>query len=449
MAPIGVDADVFHAFSRAQKLLCCALAPCVAELRDADRVLCLVGATADGFQDQDRFAALRYAGIDVNDARIAERMGSTSSAFQDSYSAVQCVFDRVVRPGLDVRLVDAACASSLYSVALGMLALENSEADVVLAGGVYCPGAGNNCLFSQFGGLTSKGCRPFDAHADGVVFSEGAAFVVLRRFADAEQMGQRVLAVVRGAGLSSDGRSSSANVPQTAGQLIALRRCYSSYGISPESITAIEGHGTSTPVGDATELNTLFKFFSDYAQSPIRVHSIKGLLGHTGWAAGAASVIAACESLRTGLFPAQAFHCDPSDALVKASHVLSVPTQPVQLPSKGCRIAIDGFGFGGANAHLVVESVGYSEETSDGVSRGSAAVRQSIDEELVVVQWHRLIPTDRGTSTDGSCCMRFNRQDIPHPAGVILLPDLADDMDVTQSLSIVDCRGNAVQNRRV
>ncbi len=439
VAPEGVDSAVFREFSRAQQILCVALAPCRAALQQANRVLCLVGATADGFQDQDGFAALRYSGVDVAESQVASRVGRQRAAFQDPHTAIQEVFDRVVRLGLKVTLVDAACASSLYTVALGMQALEDDEADVVLAGGVFCPGPGNNCLFSQFGGLTSTGCRPFDAEADGVVFAEGAAMVVLQRVSAAKQSDQEILAVVRGVGLSSDGRSSSANVPQTAGQLLALQRCYANYHIAPASIAAIEAHGTSTVVGDATELNTLRQFFQDHVTAPIPVHSLKGLLGHTGWTAGAASIIAASESLRQGAFPAQAHFREPSDGLLSASEVLSVPTRPVPLLSPNARIAIDGFGFGGSNAHVVIQRYPDGDEPDVEAARDRAETPQPREQEqndLVIVGWHRRIPTARGTSLSGHSVARFDRDKTTLPEDMLMLPDLADDIDISQTLAL-------------
>ena len=422
--PIGMDPSVFEEFSRAQKMLCVALAPCVPVLRQSGEVLCLMGTTADGFQDQDSISALRFANVDLTDRQNVERINAGQSVHQDPYAAVRQVFDRMVPPGFKLTLVDAACASSLYTVALGMRALENHEVDVVVAGGIFCPGPGNNCLFSQFGGLTATGCRPFDADADGVAFSEGAAIVVLRRLADAQQAGQQVATVIRGAGLSSDGRSPSANVPQKAGQLLALQRCYTGNHIDPATVVAIEGHGTATPVGDATELRTLYEFFSEHAQTPILLHSLKGLLGHTGWAAGTAALIAASEMLRTRMFPQQANHHRPSQALQDSRDILRVPSQAVPLRDHG-RIAIDGLGFGGANAHIVIDS--NSEIRPAANSPMSTRQAPSADGDLVVVAWHQLKPTN------GS---HFARDNVAQPEGVVLLPDLAEDMDITQSLAL-------------
>jgi 3-oxoacyl-(acyl-carrier-protein) synthase len=314
-----------------------------------------------------------------------------------------------------------------------MHALETNKADAVIAGGVFCPGPGTGCLFSQFRGTTATGCRPFDANADGVVFSEGAAVVALRRVADAERLALPIEAVVRGVGLSSDGKSAAANVPQTRGQLLALERCYENYGIDPASIHAIEGHGTSTPVGDNTEVETLRQFFSARVQQPIMLHSLKGLLGHAGWAAGTASIIAACQYLRNGVFPAQANHRKPSDTLVRAAATLTVPMQARSLPSRGHRIAIDGFGFGGANAHVVLD--GYAGPTQGRPQNGEPAATTQ-DDELVLVAWHDVAPTL--STKDG---LRFDRERVSLSKRHVLLPDLVDDMDVSQKLTVLLVEG--------
>ena len=374
-------------------------------------------------------SSLRFAGIDPTERAIDERMNTAHSAFQEPHDAIQEVFDRVIRPGLNVIMVDAACASSLYAVALGMQALAD-ETDVVVAGGVFCPGPGNSCLFSQFHGTTSTGCRPYDAGADGVVFSEGSAIVTLRRVTDAEELGLPILAIIRGAGLSSDGRSSSANVPQTHGQLLSLERCYAKYGIDPASIHAIEGHGTSTPVGDATEVETLRQFFCDRVPGPIPLHSLKGLLGHAGWAAGTASVIAACEYLRNGLFPAQAYYREPSEAILNSGGTLTVPERALSLPSRQCWIAIDGFGFGGANAHVVLDGYLPGEHVPTEL-RGASTNEMTAEDEVVFVAYSSVAPT---LSMYGRS--QFDRRQVKLPEGHVLLPDLADDMDISQTLAV-------------
>jgi malonyl CoA-acyl carrier protein transacylase/NAD(P)-dependent dehydrogenase (short-subunit alcohol dehydrogenase family)/acyl-CoA thioesterase FadM len=432
VCPPNVDPDAFARFSRSQRLLCVALAPCIESLRDAKKIMCFVGATADGFEDHDIVTSLRYAGIDPRDAEIDSRLHTRISAGRGPYSSIQELMDAMVRPGIELVMVDAACASSLYAVALGMQALETKRADAVIAGGVFCPGPGNSCLFSQFRGTTSTGCRPFDANADGVVFSEGAAVVTLRRLDDAVRLNCQITGLLRGFGLSSDGRSSSANVPQTRGQLLSLQRCYSNYEIDRSSIDAIEAHGTSTPVGDATELNTLGQFFGKRAKGDIPVHSLKGVLGHAGWAAGTASLIAACQYLQNGVFPGQANFQNPCKALLGCDTSLTVPRNSQPLPSRA-RLAVDGFGFGGANAHMVVEkyddSLSIAELSADGPKRqlnGDKIESAPNDDELVIVAYHQLKP-EHGNRFD-----RNHKLSEKH----ILLPDLADDMDISQGLAV-------------
>ena len=443
--PADVDAAVFAQFTRAQKMLCLSLIPCSHALHGAKRVVCFVGSTADGYEDQDYTMSLQAAGLDLRDQAIAPRIGR-QPIILPPHDAIQEVFDKIVASGLKVTLVDAACASSLYAVGLGARALESRDADAVIAGGVFCPGHGNSCLFSQFRGLTPTGLRPFDAAADGVVFSEGAAFVVLRRLEDAQQRGLPVSALIRGVGLSSDGRSPSANVPQTKGQLLAVERCYADYDIDPSSVTAIEGHGTSTPVGDATELRTLQTFFAGKTDGrSLPVHSLKGLLGHTGWAAGTASIIAACEYMRRGVVPAQAGHTQPSDALQQAVDVLRVPTEPVSLEGDRQCFAINGFGFGGSNAHVVVESYvpnkttgSFAPATQFGLDHPAAvSAEPPASQELVIVGQHVIRPPEAPADIKAaSSPARFDRQRLELPHDVILLPDLADDLDISQALSL-------------
>ena len=423
--PEGVDPHVFERFTRFQKLLCISIAPLAGTLEGAKKVTCLVGATADGFEDQDEATSLEYFGIDPTNDEINRRLNTAKSFGRMPHDAVQEVFDAIIRPGLKVTLVDAACASSLYTVALGMNALERGDADAVIAGGCFCPGPGNSCLFSQFNGTTATGCRPFDANADGVVFSEAAAFVALRRLDDARQYGLPINAAVRATGLSSDGRSPSANVPQTKGQILSLQRCYANYDIDPKTIQAIEGHGTSTSVGDSTELETLRQFFSDYVYESIPIHSLKGTLGHAGWAAGTASVIAACEYLQRRTFPAQACHQVASEKLSESAGTLRVVNSPLPLPTGPLRVAVDGFGFGGANAHMVLENLEAAETFGPARRLGLA------DDELVFVAFHQLHPELKVAGGK-----RFDRSRIELPEKCIVLPELFDDMDISQTLTV-------------
>jgi acyl transferase domain-containing protein/acyl-CoA thioesterase FadM len=425
--PAGLAARTFASYSRGEQILAVALGQCRSSVPPTGRIRCLVGATADGFAAHDVASSLAAAGIDPDDPRIAARRGRGGPCVP--HEAIARVVHDLHGDRADVVLLDAACASSLYCVALGMRALETGEADTVIAGGIFAPGPGNSCLFSQFGGLSPDGCRPFTADANGVVFGEGAAFVVLRRLDDAERDGATIEAIVRGAGLASDGLSPSAIVPQSAGQVRAMQRCYAAYGLDPASIPVIEAHGTGTPVGDGTELRSLQAFFQRRAQGPLAVRSLKALIGHTGWAAGTASVIAMCEALQRGLVAPQAHHGRPCAALEEAGPLLSVSSAVEAWPAAMPRGAINGFGFGGSDAHVVIEAY------QPGSLAGPAP--EVARDELVVVATGGWFP-----GADGALERRpvpdapgaFDRVRVGLPEGVVVLPDLADDMDVTQRL---------------
>ena len=153
-------------------------------------------------------------------------------------------------------------------------------------------------FFSQFKGLSASQSRPFDTRADGVIFGEGAAILALKRLPDAIKNQDKILAVVRGAGLSSDGKSPSVNVPRSSGQILAIKNAYEKTNIDPKTIQYVEAHATSTKVGDATEFKALNEFFQNNGSGSISLASVKSLIGHTGWLAGAASAIKVCKSLQ-------------------------------------------------------------------------------------------------------------------------------------------------------
>ncbi|MCP3141863.1 type I polyketide synthase [Pyxidicoccus xibeiensis] len=451
--PAGMDPLRFQRYVREQKLLAIALSQALGGLETAParvsgRIQCLLGSTADGSAEYDAAlcleageALLRERGEKASDLAALARAGravfgvEAGSSELAPHRTLQAVVTEVVGRGVSTMLLDAACASSLYAMALGMKALEAGEADLVLAGGVFSPGPGNSCLFSQFKGLSANGSRPFDERADGVIFGEGAGVVGLMRLSDAVASGLRVHAIVRGAGLSSDGRSSSANVPRSDGQVAAMEACYAASHVEPSSIQYIEAHGTATPAGDATELKSIARVFGGQ-RSGIQLASVKALIGHTGWAAGAASVIKLCKALEHGLFPRQSNFDRPGAELRALGSNFEVSTHEQPWPENGAwprRAATSGFGFGGTNAHLVLE------EYRGGRSAPRPLVPPS-QAELVVVAAEGLFPDARGVPVAGvptAFGARFDDGAIHLPSSVRLLPDIAEDMDPTQTLGLV------------
>ncbi|AFE09961.1 polyketide synthase type I [Corallococcus coralloides DSM 2259] len=435
--PAGITPDRFQRYGREQRLLAIALSQAMESLRSTaprapGRIQCLLGSTADGSPEYDDAlcveageALLRARGETAREfsTLMREALGVTATSSELApHPTLQTVVTDVVGPSVSTVLLDAACASSLYAIALGMKALERGEADLVLAGGVFSPGPGNSCLFSQFKGLSATGSRPFDERADGVIFGEGAGVVGLMRLEDALSAGLKVHAVIRGAGLSSDGRSSSANVPRADGQVAAMEACYAAAGVEPASIQYIEAHGTATPAGDTTELQSIGRVFGGKRKG-FQLASVKALIGHVGWAAGAASVIKLCKALEHRSFPPQSHFDRPGAGLRALGPDFEVTTREQPWPENGDhprRAATNGFGFGGTNAHLVLE------EYRGGPLAPRARAVQPMSEELVVVAAEGMFPE-----------VRFDATGMRLPASVRLLPDITEDMDLTQHLGLI------------
>ena len=186
--------------------------------------------------------------------------------------------------------LDAACASSLYAIKLACDALESGRADLMLAGAVQrADSLFLHVGFCALGAMSRRGqSRPFNVGADGLVPAEGAAFLTLMRLDDAVRDGRRILGVIRGVGLSNDGRARNLLAPSEEGQQRALRLAYAAAGLSPDDIQLAECHATGTPTGDRTEIATLAGVFG---RRPLHIGSFKSMLGHLITAAGAAGIL--------------------------------------------------------------------------------------------------------------------------------------------------------------
>jgi len=257
--------------------------------------------------------------------------------------------------------LDAACASSLYAIQFACERLHAGLADVMLAGAVNC--ADDLFIhvgFSALSALSKSGqSRPFHAQADGLVPAEGAGVVVLKRLDDAERAGDQIFGVIRGVGLSNDGRGKGFLVPSQSGQVRALREAYLRAELEPDQISLLECHATGTPIGDATELGGLGEVFGAPAQA-LPVGSLKSNLGHAITAAGVAGLIKLTEALRHEALPPSMPVGDPLSSLSAGGLRLLQSTEPWRPPSRvrdGVRRAgLSAFGFGGNNAHLVLEA---------------------------------------------------------------------------------------------
>jgi acyl transferase domain-containing protein/phosphopantetheinyl transferase (holo-ACP synthase) len=256
--------------------------------------------------------------------------------------------------------VDAACASSLVAVQLAVRDLLSGECDLALAGGsqVWMPVPTLN-LFCRLGALSRREqIRPFDRDADGTLLGEGIGMVVLKRLADAERDSDRIYAVIRGVGVSSDGRAVGVMAPRVEGEELALRRAYAEAGIPPRTVGLIEAHGTGTPVGDVVEIDALTRVFGarDGELPRCGLGTVKSMISHTIPAAGVAGLIKVALALHHRVLP-PTLHCEePNPKLDGTPFYVNTETRPwIHAGNEPRRAGINAFGFGGINAHAVLE----------------------------------------------------------------------------------------------
>ncbi|MEI2775686.1 MAG: SDR family oxidoreductase [Tetrasphaera sp.] len=340
-------------------------------LSPTDRCTLTVGYTADGSQHLEEAtvraaasarlpALIRAAGLPAETCHrvqeaLAERYPRTASDMLDvqPHRVLVRAMDGVLPPDTETVIVDTACSSSLYSLDIGLLGLVQGRADIAVCGGAFAVGPRGSVLFSKLNGLSRSGqVRSLDGSADGVLFSDGAGVIVLKRRARAVADGDRILATICGFGASSDGKGKAIYAPNPIGQRIAVDRAYQSLDIPrPGWVVA---HATGTPAGDLAELTALSEFFAE--GHLVHVTSNKSVIGHTGWAAGVASVIHAITSLHRSRIAAQPRVSANRPQLTEAASSLSVPTSPISWPVGEVprTVAVSGFGFGGTNAHLIV-----------------------------------------------------------------------------------------------
>lgn len=258
-------------------------------------------------------------------------------------------------------LIDAACSSTLIAVELAMKELRNGSSRLMLAGGVQASMPPQvYMLFCKLNALSRDGIRPFDKQANGTVLSEGAGFLVLKRLSDARADGDTIYAVLKSAGVASDGRAQGLLTPRLEGEMLAVQRAYGPARIDPGSVGLIEAHGTGIPIGDQTEVAALRGTFGgDGALVPTHaLGSVKSMIGHCIPAAGIASIIKTALALHHKILPPTLCgEVNPSLGLEGSSFYVNTETRPWIHPSEGPprRAGINAFGFGGINAHLVLE----------------------------------------------------------------------------------------------
>ncbi len=254
--------------------------------------------------------------------------------------------------------LDAACASSLYAIKLACRELTLGRADMMVAGGVSRPDSLYTQVgFTQLKALSPTGrCAPFDKSADGLVVGEGAGIVVLKRLRDAVAAGDRIWGVIQGAGWSND-IGGNLVAPSSDGQIRAMAAAFKNAGWLPGDIQHLECHGSATPVGDNIELNSMKTLWNDAgcAHARCAIGSIKSMTGHLLTAAGAAGLIKTLVAMDRRQLPPSLHFTEPTAESPLYDTGFKVQTRPEPWEAKVMRAGISGFGFGGINAHVLVQ----------------------------------------------------------------------------------------------
>lgn len=362
------------------------------------RVSCTVGYTADGNQHLEEALVVESFIEDLGDAM--ERIGQprpeaarVREALSESYPLYKSsgraplgfeVGHDAIRGLLgdepEVTMLDTACSSSLYALDIAVKGLLDGSRDVAVCGGTFSVGPRNAVLFAKLHGLSPSGdLRPLDERADGVLFADGAAAVVLKRLGDARRDGDKILGCIGGIGMSSDGKGKAIYAPNVKGQSLAVRRA-AQQRRSDQIPDWVVAHATGTPAGDLCEVTSVREAYG--ASERTWLTSNKSLIGHTGWAAGVVSLIQVLLSLQhETILPQHRFTRAPEFYQLEGTS-LAVPTEPVPWPKNDTErtAAVSGFGFGGTNAHLVVQDVP--------VPFG----REAIDDDIVLTAWSADLP---------------------------------------------------------
>src|SRR5215207_7594867 len=276
-------------------------------------------------------------------------------------------------------VTDAACASGLAATAASVEGLINREYDAVLTGGIdRNMGAATYVKFCKIGALSSTGTRPYADGADGFVMGEGGTLFLLKRLADAERDGDRIYAVLLGMAGSSDGRGKGITAPNPVGQRLAVERAWQLAGVAPSTCSLVEGHGTSTAVGDVVEVDALTQVFGadGVPVGSIPLGSVKSNIGHLKGAAGTAGLFKAAMALHHKVLPASihAEQPNPNIDFSRSPFTINTELRPWDPPPGGIRRAgVSAFGFGGTNFHGVLEEYTPGRSGSTGASQVSFA----------------------------------------------------------------------------
>lgn len=300
----------------------------------------------------------------LDDIREALKENLPNILIEQAPSLISNVISGRIANRLDLMgpnyMIDAACSSSLIAVDLGIKDLLARRCDMMVVGGVQASmPAQIYMLFEKLDALSPSNIRPFDQAGNGTLLSEGVGFVVLKRLDDAIRDEDKIYAVIKGVGLASDGKAMGLLAPRLEGETLAIERAYAQTGVDPATIGLIEAHGTGIPLGDRTEIQALTNVFGKRkGKMPgCAIGSVKSMIGHCIPASGVASLIKMSLSLRYKVLPPTLCETvNPDLELEQTPFYVNTELRPwIHGKSHPRRAGINAFGFGGINAHAILE----------------------------------------------------------------------------------------------
>ncbi|KAI2631585.1 hypothetical protein GGS21DRAFT_150278 [Xylaria nigripes] len=309
------------------------------------------------------YAAIRA--IDPDDYPRYEANGSMGTAMVSN--RISWYFD-LKGPSLTL---DTACSSSLVCLHLAMQSIRTGESNMALVGAtnlILAPHTSNHLSTLSFLSKDGKS-QSFDHKANGYSRGEGVSFVVVKSLAEALRDGDCIRAVIRGTSVTHDGRTPGINLPSADSQEDLIRSAYENANLKPDDTAYFEAHGPGTPAGDPLETEAISRVFSRYhsPQSPLYVGSVKSNIGHLEAAAGIAGLTKAIFALEKGQIPPNIWFEKANPKILLKQWNLSVPTELLPWPTDGLRRAsINSFGYGGTNAHCIIDDA-YHYLTSRGL----------------------------------------------------------------------------------
>ena len=302
-------------------------------------------------------------------------------------------------------VVDAACAASLSAIKMSLSELVEGRCDMMLTGGVDTDNSpfmfmsfSKTPAFSRTGNIS-----PFSDAADGMLIGEGIGMLVLKRLEDAERDGDRIYALIKGVGTSSDGRFKSVYAPRSSGQALAMERAYEDAGFPAHTVSLVEGHGTGTKAGDPTEFESMKMVFSqdNIKKQHIALGSVKSQIGHTKAAAGAAGMVKAVLGLHHKVLP-------PTINVLKPNEKFNIKESPMYINTEARpwlrnghprRAGVSAFGFGGINVHLALEEYSATKENRYRLHQPNKCILLNADTPKALQEKCRQLISDLESST--------------------------------------------------